>query len=76
MTEDQAEMACDPKGLLTNAQFWIEQRHRSGREIGEFVQEQKALLKRAQTLRAAGEADDYAKTAAQYNALTAAWGWE
>lgn len=76
MTEDQAEMACDTNGLLTNAKFWIEQRARSGREIGAFVQEQRALLKAAKTLRDTDKADKYAAVAARYNALTAAWGWE
>ncbi|NCC41549.1 MAG: hypothetical protein EOM21_19445 [Gammaproteobacteria bacterium] len=76
MSEDQAEMACDPNGLLTHSKFWIEQRARSGAEIGSFVQEQKALLKQAKTLKAAGKADEYTAVAAQYNALTAQWGWK
>lgn len=75
MTDDQAEMACDPKGLLTNSKFWIEQRERSGAEIGAFVQEQQALLKQARSLREAGKGDEYAAVAAKYNALTTAWGW-
>lgn len=73
MTAEQAEMACDPNGLLTDSKFWIERRDRSGREIGEFVQQQKALLKVAKSLKAAGKAAEYAATAAQYNALTEAW---
>ena len=76
MTDDQAAMACDPNGLLTHSKFWIEQRTRSGAEIGAFVQEQKALLKQAKTLRAAGKADEYAAVAAKYNALTEQWGWK
>lgn len=76
MNEDQAEMSCDPNGLLTNSKFWIENRDKRGSEIGEFVQEQKALLKLAKNLRATGKADEYAEIAKRYNALTAAWGWE
>lgn len=73
MSPDQAEMACEPSGLLTDANFWIERRDRSGAEIGAFVQQQKALLKKAKTLKAAGKAAEYAATAAEYNALTEAW---
>ena len=76
MTADQAEMACDPNGLLTHSKFWIENRTRSGSEIGAFVEEQKALLKQAKSLRAAGKSDEYAAAAARYNALTQSWGWE
>lgn len=75
MTQEQAEMACDPKGLLTNSKFWIENRMKSAKEIGNFVMTQKALLKQAQTLRQKNEADAYAKVAAEYNALTTVWGF-
>ena len=75
MTQDQAEMACDPAGLLKTAKFWIEQRAKSGQQIGDFVMEQKALLKTAKSLRAAGKSDEYAATAATYNALTTVWGF-
>lgn len=75
MDLDQAEMACDPNGLLTHSKFWIENRARSGREIGEFVQQQKALLKQARTLKAAGKAAEYAAAAAEYNNLTSQWGF-
>lgn len=75
MSQDQAEMACDPNGLLTEAKFWIENRSASGAEIGAFVQEQKALLQLAKSLRDAGKADKYAEVVKRYNALTARWGW-
>lgn len=75
MSQDQAEMACDPNGLLTNAKFWIEQRSAAAAEIGGFVMQQKALLKRARTLKEAGDATAYAAVAAEYNALTAKWGF-
>jgi len=76
MTEDQAEMAADPTGLLTSAKFWIENRQKRAGEIVEFVQEQKALLKLAAQLQAQGKAKEYAEVAAKYNALTTEWGWE
>lgn len=75
MSESQAEMACDPLGLLTHSKFWIENRTRNGSEIGAFVEDQKALLKQAKSLRAAGKADEYAVVAARYNALTTTWGF-
>lgn len=73
MDMDQAEMACDPKGLLTAAKFWIEARARNGKEIGEFVQQQKALLKQYRTAKAAGDAGQVKALAEQYNALTEQW---
>lgn len=75
MDNDQAVMACDPKGLLTNSKFWIENRVASGKAIGEFVQMQKALLKQANTLREMKKTDEYRAVAEQYNALTAKWGF-
>jgi len=75
MTQDQAEMACDPKGLLTAAKFWIENRGAFSSEIGEFVMQQKALLAQARNLKAAGQAAEYAAAAEKYNSLTARWGF-
>lgn len=75
MDVDQAEMACDPEGLLTKAEFWIENRSRTSNEIGEFVMQQKALLKQARSLHAEKRVAEYQAIAAQYNALTAKWGF-
>jgi len=75
MTQDQAEMACDPAGLLTNAKFWIEARGRAAADIGAFVMNQKGLLAQARALKAAGRAEEYADVAADYNNLTASWGF-
>lgn len=75
MDMDQAELACDPSGLLVNSKFWIENRGKKGRDIGEFVQQQKALLKQYRTARAAGDADQVKELAEQYNLLTARWGF-
>ncbi len=75
MDQDQAEMACDANGLLTNAKFWIESRAHDGAEIGAFVMQQKALLAQARSLKSACKADEYAAVAAEYNALTAKWGF-
>lgn len=75
MTEDQARVACDPNGILSHSKFWIENRNKSGREIGEFVQEQKALLAEARELKAAGKESEYAVVASIYNNLTTEWGF-
>ncbi|WP_311949280.1 hypothetical protein [Halomonas piscis] len=69
----QAELACDPKGLLTAAKFWIEARNSKGTEIGEFVQQQKALLKQYKSAKAEKDADQVKAIAEQYNALTEKW---
>ncbi len=75
MSQDQAEMSCDPQGILTNSKFWIESRDKRGAEIGQFVIDQKALLAQARALHAAGKADEYRAAAEKYNALTAKWGF-
>ncbi len=83
MTDDQAELACDPNGLGRSAHFWIENRTRAAHEIGQFFIEQKALLARAKALlarakalRDAAIAEEYAALAAEYNAMTTAWGFK
>jgi hypothetical protein len=76
MTEAQAELACDPSGLLASAKLWIENREKSAREIGAFAEQQKALLATANDLRERGDAEGYAQAAAAYNALTQQWGFE
>jgi hypothetical protein len=75
MTRDQAEMVCDPNGLLTHSKFWIENCDASPTAIGHFVMTQKALLAQYRASHAAGDADQVAKIAAEYNALTEEWGF-
>ncbi|MDP5909571.1 hypothetical protein P3854_32050 [Pseudomonas aeruginosa] len=75
MNQDQAEMACDPSGLLTAAKFWIENRNATGQAIAGFVMQQKALLAQHRSAQAAGQADNVAKIATEYNTLTARWGF-
>jgi len=75
MTQDQAEMACAHNGLGRSANFWIQNRERSGSEIGNFFMQQKAMLRQAQSLRAAGRSAEYEAAAAEYNALTLRWGF-
>lgn len=75
MDMDQAELACDPQGLLTSAKFWIEARRRKGREIGDFVQQQKAQLKQYRAAKEARDAEKVKAIAEQYNALTTRWGF-
>ncbi len=75
MGQDQAEMACDPNGLLTNSKFWIENRSAAGAAIGDFVMQQKALLAQHRAAKTAGDAVKVAAIATEYNALTAKWGF-
>jgi hypothetical protein len=75
MTDLQAVAACDPNGLLTHSKFWIENRDKSGKEIGEFVEQQKTLLAAYNEARNAGDAEKVARIAGQYNALTNKWGF-
>lgn len=76
MTELQALQACDPSGLLNHSKFWIENRDKSGKEIGEFVELQKSLLKKYQAAYAEKEHDAVKRLADQYNELTTKWGFE
>lgn len=75
MDEDQAEMACDPNGLLTHSKFWIDNRGVAGANIGAFVQEQKALLKQYRAAQSKVDAVNAKAIAEQYNALTSTWGF-
>ena len=76
MTELQALQACDPTGLLKHSKFWIENRDRSGKEIGEFVELQKSLLKKYQAAYAEKDHDAVKRLADHYNELTTNWGFE
>lgn len=75
MSDDHAELACDPTGLGRSAHFWIEARDKSAAEIGQFFIDYKALYARAIALREAGKNEEYKEVAAEYNALTEAWGF-
>lgn len=75
MTEDQAEMVCDPVGLLTNSKFWIENRTASGKDIGLFIEEQKAVLKQYRAAAAKEDREAVKALAERYNALTQKWGF-
>jgi hypothetical protein len=75
MDEAQAMMAVDPNGLLTHSKFWIENRRAHGAKIGEFVQRQKALLKRYNAARDELDQEAVARIAAEYNELTSKWGF-
>jgi hypothetical protein len=76
MTAEQAALVADPTNILQNAKFWIENRAWPAREIARFEIDRRALLKKARTLKAANEAAGYAAAAADYNALTARWGFQ
>jgi hypothetical protein len=74
MSDAQAVLACDPKGLGKSAHFWIANRNRKPQEIGQFFEAQKHLLAEALALRATGKADEYKAAAEAYNRLTEEWG--
>lgn len=75
MSEDHAVLACNPDGLGRGSKFWIENRDKNADEIGCFFEQQKDLLEQAKTAREAGSAERYEEVAAQYNVLTASWGF-
>lgn len=75
MSVEQAELVADPTNILQNSKFWIEHRTESAQDIADFEITRRALLKQALSLKAAGNAPGYATKAAEYNALTARWGW-
>lgn len=75
MTDAQAVLACDPKGLGHSAHFWIENQRRRPYEIGAFFQQQKRMLADAIALRDAGRAEEFKAAVAAYNAFTTEWGF-
>lgn len=75
MNQDQAELACRADGLGKSSKFWIENKERSPRQIGEFFVEQTELLAKAKSLRAQLNEAEYRKAAEQYNKLTEEWGF-
>lgn len=76
MTPEQAELVCDPAGLTRSAHFWIQNRAATAAAIAEFETTRRLLLKQARALKSANDAEGYAAKAAEYNALTAKWGFE
>lgn len=76
MTPEQAELVCDPAGLTRSAHFWIQNRAATAAAIADFETTRRSLLKQARALKAANDAAGYAAKAAEYNALTAQWGFE
>lgn len=75
MSLEDAVRVCDPNGILTDARWWIEQRNLLPEAVAGFVFEQTRRLAKCQALRAAGDAAAYAQEAAEYNALTARFGF-
>jgi hypothetical protein len=75
LSSEDASLLCDKNGLLTHSKFWIENRDRSSNEIVVFIKEQKSLLQIAKKLEAEKNHEEYEKIAAQYNDLTAKWGF-
>ena len=73
MTPEQALMACDPGGLLTHSKFWIENRKKSGSDIGAFVSEQKHMF---DDFNSSNKEAERRRIAERYNKLTESWGFE
>lgn len=75
MSAEDAELVCDPSGLLTHAHFWIEHRDKDRRVIAEFERNRRKLLQEAQALKAAGNAEGYEKVTALYSEKLEKWGF-
>lgn len=74
LTQDMAELVCDPASLCRTAAFWINNRNRRPAEFPEFVTSYRAIARRCEAHRAAGNQTALIADVAAYNALTAAWG--
>lgn len=73
MTAEEAVIVCNPTGIFTASKFWIENRNRSASDIAAFAVRQKTLL--AAFRKVARGTEEAERIAAEYNALTAAWGF-
>lgn len=76
MTEDQAIACCNPNGILRTAHVWISNRSKSGADFADFVEKQSKLLATCKKARESRMVEEYERLAAEYNALTTAWGFE
>ena len=72
MTTEQAAQVCS-SSLTASAHFWIENRAKSASEIAQFIERARAL--RAQFEQAERGSDAARSIAAEYNALTAQFGF-
>lgn len=75
LTQDQAELVCDPASLCRTSAFWLNNRHRRPAEFAEFVATYRALARKAEVHRAARNQAALDAVVAEYNALTALWGF-
>lgn len=75
MPEHQAVLCCDKNGLLKNAKFWIENRNKSGKEIGSFCERQKYLLNLYNEEKKGSDPERIKCIADEYNELTTKWGF-
>lgn len=81
MTEEAAELICDPNGLCTHSKFWIENRSKTAGQFENFIINQKKWLNRHKWLRAKNtlqglDEDERAELediADKYNNLTKEW---
>lgn len=73
MTEDQAILVCKHDSLFTTAKFWIENRTKDGRQIGEFAAKLADIRAEHVTARTENNAEKIEATAAEYNQLTKEW---
>lgn len=76
MPHEIAEMVCDPDGILTHSKFWIENRNASASDIGDFIANQKSMLRQYRAAHAKNDADTVKSISEKYNELTAKWGFK
>lgn len=76
LTAEQAELVCDPNSLCRTASFWINNRRRTPAEFPAFVAQYRAMMRRCESLKAAGKVEEFRKQVSAYNALTAKWGFQ
>lgn len=69
-SDDERRAACSPDGLLATAKFWIENRSRSGSEIGDLAYRMKILLVQYREAQAARDGKWVAELAERYNTLS------
>lgn len=75
-TPEQAELLVNPKSLARWAHFWIENRNKTTAALAEFVRKTGELNALADEVKSSGNTERYRQICAEYNALTAAWGFE
>lgn len=74
-TPEQAELLVNSLSLARWAHFWIENRDKTPAQLAEFVRRTGELNAQADALQDADDLERYREVCAEYNALTAKWGF-